>query len=161
MVTLAQKTLVQQSFASGRCSMVTLAQKTLVQQSFAVVVPIAEDVTALFYQRLFEIDPSLRHLFAEDLRPQRGKLAQMLSAAVKGLDRPEQLLPVVQDLGRRHVGYGVAEPHYDAVGAALLSTLSRVLGPAFTPQVEDAWTAVYALLATTMKDAARSPAALA
>ena len=68
--------------------MVTLAQKTLVQQSFAVVVPIAEDVTALFYERLFEIDPSLRHLFAEDLGPQRGKLAQMLLAAVKGLDRP-------------------------------------------------------------------------
>ena len=141
--------------------MVTSAQKTLVQQSFAVIVPIAEDVTARFYERLFEIDPSLRHLFAEDLGPQRGKLAQMLSAAVKGLDRPEQLLPVVQDLGRRHVAYGVAEPHYDAVGAALLSALSQALGSAFTPQVEEAWTAVYALLATTMKDAARLPAALA
>jgi hemoglobin-like flavoprotein len=79
---------------------------------------------------------------------------QMLTAAVKGLDRLEQLVPVVQDLGRRHAGYGVAESHYDTVGAALLWTLEMGLGKAFTAEVKDAWTAVYVLLATTMKDAA-------
>jgi hemoglobin-like flavoprotein len=133
--------------------MVTSTQKALVQESFALIAPIGEDVAALFYDRLFEIDPSLRRLFQADLIPQRRKLAQMLTAAVKGLDRPEQLIPVVQDLGRRHVAYGVANQHFETVGAALLWSLQRVLGGAFTPQVEDAWTTVYGLLAGTMKAA--------
>jgi hemoglobin-like flavoprotein len=83
----------------------------------------------------------------------------MPTAAVKGLDRPEQLIPVLQDPGRRHVAYGVADEHYETVGAALLWSLQRVLGRAFTPQVEQAWATVYGLLATTMKDAMKEAVA--
>src|SRR4051794_11177878 len=133
--------------------MVTSTQTALVQESFALIAPIGEDVAALFYERLFEIDPSLRRLFNPDMLPQRRKLAQMLTAAVKGLDRPDQLTPVVQDLGRRHVAYGGTNEHYDTVGLALLWSLRRVLGGDFTPQVEEAWATVYELLATTMKTA--------
>ena len=135
--------------------MVTVAQKTLVQDSFKTIATIADDAAILFYQKLFELDPSLRAMFPGDLTEQRKKLMQMLTAAVKGLDRLEQLVPVVQDLGRRHARYGVAESHYETVGAALLWTLEMGLGKAFTAEVKDAWTAVYVLLATTMKDAAR------
>jgi len=135
--------------------MLTSTQTALVQESFALIAPIGEDVAALFYARLFEIDPSLRQLFKEDMLPQRRKLAQMLTAAVKGLNRPDQLIPVVEDLGRRHVGYGVTDQHYDTVGAALLWSLRSVLGSAFTPDVEGAWATVYGLLATTMKTAGR------
>ena len=85
---------------------------------------------------------------------QRRKLMQMLTAAVKGLDRLDRLVPVVEDLGRRHAGYGVADAHYDTVGAALLWTLEKGLGSAFTPEVKEAWATVYGLLATTMKNAA-------
>jgi hemoglobin-like flavoprotein len=136
-------------------TMLTAAQKTLVQETFAIIVPIADDAAQLFYQRLFQIDPSLERMFKGDMAEQRRKLTQMLTAAVKGLDRLDQLVPVVQDLGRRHAGYGVAEQHYDTVGAALLWTLEKGLGRAFTPAAKDAWTAVYGLLATTMKEAAR------
>jgi len=98
-------------------------------------------------------------MFKADLTPQRKKLAQMLTAAVKGLDRPEQMIPVVRDLGRRHATYGVVEAHYDTVGAALLWTLEQQFSAAFTAEIKDAWTAVYSLLAMTMKDAAREEAA--
>ena len=141
--------------------MVTSRQKTLVQDSFAALAPVLEDATALFYGRLFELDPAARRMFTEDMTMQRRKLAQMLTAAVKGLDRLEQLVPVVQDLGRRHAGYGVTERHYDTVGAALLWTLEKGLGRAFTPELKDAWTDVYGLLATVMKDAARTETAAA
>ena len=141
--------------------MLTAAQKTLVQTSFATIVPIADDAAALFYQRLFELDPSLQAMFRGSMIEQRKKLMQMLTAAVKGLDRLEQLVPVVQDLGRRHATYGVAEAHYDTVGAALLWTLEMGLGAAFTAETREAWTAVYGLLATTMKDAAREALAAA
>ena len=135
--------------------MLTATQKALVQESFATIAPIADDAAALFYRRLFEIDPSLRQMFRGDMADQRRKLMQMLTAAVKGLDRIEQLVPVVQDLGRRHATYNVEERHYDTVGAALLWTLEKGLGDAFTPETKEAWVTVYGILSTTMKDAAR------
>jgi hemoglobin-like flavoprotein len=141
--------------------MLTAAQKTLVQDSFATIAPIADDAAVLFYQRLFELDPSLAGMFRGDMREQRKKLMQMLTAAVKGLDRLDQLVPVVEDLGRRHARYGVADAHYDTVGAALLWTLEMGLGKAFTADVKDAWATVYGLLATTMKHAAQEALAVA
>jgi hemoglobin-like flavoprotein len=141
--------------------MLTAAQKTLVQDSFAAIVPIADDAAVLFYQRLFEIDPSLRAMFPADMFEQRKKLIQMLAAAVKGLDHLDRLVPVLEDLGRRHAGYGVLDAHYDTVGAALLWTLGAGLGDAFTPEVKEAWTTVYGLIASTMQTAARDAAAAA
>ena len=134
--------------------MLTLMQVELVQSSFAIIAPIADDAAALFYRRLFEIDPSLEPMFKGEMAEQRRKLMQMLTAAVKGLPRLDRLVPVVEDLGRRHAGYGVADEHYDTVGAALLWTLEKGLGTAFTPEVKEAWVTVYVLLATTMKNAA-------
>ena len=134
--------------------MLTQAQIALVQNSFAVVAPIADDAAVLFYRRLFEIDPTLQAMFRGDMADQRRKLMQMLSAAVNGLNHIERLIPVVEDLGRRHAGYGVEEHHYDTVANALLWTLEKGLGSAFTPDVRDAWTTVYGLLASTMARAA-------
>jgi hemoglobin-like flavoprotein len=134
--------------------MLTLTQKTLVQESFAVIAPIADDAAVLFYRRLFEIDPSLQGMFRGDMAEQRRKLMRMLTAAVKGLDHLDQLVPVVQDLGRRHAAYGVLDAHYDTVGAALLWTLEMGLGAGFTPETRAAWATVYGFLATTMKEAA-------
>jgi hemoglobin-like flavoprotein len=141
--------------------MLTDTQKNLVQHSFTAIVPIADDAAALFYRRLFELDPSLEKMFRGDMKEQRKKLMQMLTAAVKGLDRLDQLVPVVQELGRRHDGYGVTDSHYDTVGVALLWTLEMGLGSAFTPEVAEAWATVYGLLATTMKEAAHESLAVA
>jgi hemoglobin-like flavoprotein len=133
----------------------TPAEKQIVQTTFAQLVPIADQAAALFYSRLFEMDPSLRPLFTTDLREQGQKLMQMIAVCVKGLDTLDELVPAVQSLGRRHAGYGVTDAHYDIVGGALLWTLEKGLGSAFTPDVKAAWTSVYVLLATTMKAAAR------
>ena len=141
--------------------MLTPTQKALVQGTFAAIAPIADDAAVLFYRRLFEIDPSLERMFQGDMAEQRRRLMQMLTLAVKGLDRLDQLVPVVQELGRRHAGYGVADKHYETVGVALLWTLEAGLGDAFTPEVEEAWTTVYGILASTMQDAAREAQAAA
>jgi hemoglobin-like flavoprotein len=135
----------------------TPAERDLVQTSFAKVAPIAEQAAALFYGRLFEMDPSLRPLFKGDMREQGKKLMNMIAFCVKGLDALEQLVPAVQGLGKRHAGYGVTDAHYATVGGALLWTLEKGLGPEFTPEVKSAWTTVYGVLATTMKDAAHAP----
>ena len=128
-------------------------QALLVQQTFAQVAPIADQAAALFYRRLFELDPNLTRLFRGDMVQQGRKLMQMIGAAVQGLDDLDKLVPVVQQLGVRHAGYGVQDAHYDTVGEALLWTLEQGLGPAFTSEVRDAWTSVYGVLALTMKAA--------
>jgi hemoglobin-like flavoprotein len=125
-------------------------QKYLVQSSFEMVAPIADTAAALFYGRLFELDPSLRPMFTADLKEQGKKLMNMLTLAVRGLDKLEQLVPA---LGRRHAGYGVTPEHYNTVGTALIWTLEKGLGEAFTPEVKEAWIAVYTLLAQTMQAA--------
>jgi len=136
--------------------MLTMAQKTLVQDTFATIAPIADDAAVLFYQRLFELDPSLELMFRGNMAEQRRMLMQMLTAAVKGLDRLDQLVPVLEHLGRRHATYGVTDAHYETVGSALIWTLKMGLGRAFTADVRDAWVTVYGLISTTMKGAART-----
>ena len=125
------------------------------QDSFALIAPIADDAAVLFYRRLFEIDPSLQRMFRGDMTEQRKKLMQMLTAAVKGLDRLDQLVPVVQELGRRHAAYGVLDAHYDTVGARAAVDARDGTGRCVHPETREAWATVYGLLATTMKDAAR------
>jgi nitric oxide dioxygenase len=127
---------------------------SLVQQSFARVAPIADTAADLFYTRLFQLDPSLRPMFPGDLREQKKKLMTMLTVAVNGLTRLDQIVPAVRELGRRHAAYGVKPEHYDTVATALLWTLEQGLGDAFTPEVRAAWVEVYTLLARTMQNAA-------
>ncbi|MDY7232986.1 globin family protein, partial [Hyalangium rubrum] len=133
----------------------------LVQRSWAQVAPISDAASNLFYDRLFELDPSVRPLFKSDLAQQKKKLMQMLSVAVDGLSNPQRLVPVLEQLGARHAGYMVQEHHYGLVGEALLWTLREGLGESFTPETEAAWKEVYGLVATVMKKAAASGAAKA
>jgi nitric oxide dioxygenase len=132
----------------------TPQQVQLVKRSFAKIAPIADHAAGLFYGRLFEIAPQLRPLFQSDIKAQGRKLMSAIALAVGSLQRLPELVPVVQDLGRRHAGYGVEDEHYDIVGEALLWTLDKGLGTDFTPEVRDAWTTVYSTLADTMKSAA-------
>ncbi len=132
----------------------TPADQALVRGSFAKVLPIAPSAAALFYDRLFVLDPTLKPLFKGDMAEQGRKLMEMIGTAVANLDRLETIVPAVQDLGRRHAAYGVQPAHYDTVAAALLWTLGQGLCEAFTPAVEAAWTQAYTVLATVMKDAA-------
>ncbi len=133
--------------------MVTEAQKDLVQSSWAKVEPIAADAAKLFYAKLFELDPAVKPLFKANLEDQGAKLMKTLTLAVKGLNNLDRLVPVVQDLGKRHKDYGVLPQHYDTVAAALLDTLEKGLGDAWTPETKDAWVAVYTVLSKTMIDA--------
>ena len=132
----------------------TPEQIKLVQDSFAKVAPISEKAAELFYGRLFEIAPQVRAMFPDDLSAQKKKLMAMLGTAVAGLNRLDTLMPAVQALGRRHGGYGVKAQHYASVGSALLWTLEKGLGEAFTPEVRDAWATTYIVLSTTMMNAA-------
>jgi hemoglobin-like flavoprotein len=134
----------------------TPEQIGLVQGTWARVVPIKDTAAELFYNRLFELDPSLRTLFKGDMKEQGRKLMAMINVAVASLDKLDTIVPAVKDLGRRHAGYGVTPGHYATVAAALLWTLEKGLGDAFTPAAKEAWTQTYTVLANTMQAAAAS-----
>ena len=134
----------------------TTEQIHIIRQTFSLVAPMEDSVATVFYRRLFELGPSLRAMFPPSLVEQGRKLMQMLGAAIGMLDRPQQLISVLESLGKRHAGYGVRDEHYDTVGEALLWTLERGLGPLFTPEVKTAWAALYGVVARTMKNAANA-----
>jgi len=132
----------------------TPKQIDLVRESWAKVVPIADQAAATFYARLFELDPSLRSLFKSDMKAQGRKLTSMIGTVVANLRNLSTIVPAIEDLGRRHVGYGVKPAHYETVGSALLWTLEKGLGDAFTAETREAWTRAYVILSEVMQSAA-------
>jgi hemoglobin-like flavoprotein len=143
---------------------VTPNQIDLIRESWAKVEPIADTAAGLFYGRLFELDPTIRPLFAHaDIAKQGKVLMQTLTVVVKSLDKLDTIVPAVQALGRRHAGYGVRAGDYETVGSALLWTLEQGLGPAFDDDTREAWTVAYQTLASVMLEAAEEaePAAAA
>jgi hemoglobin-like flavoprotein len=152
---LAGQTRVPFTRPSASEDIMTPEQVGLVQESFKKVLPIAPQAADLFYGRLFEIAPQVRPMFPADLKEQKRKLMTMLAAAVTNLHQIGKIVPAVQDLGRRHAGYGVTAEHYKPVGEALIWTLEQGLGDSFTPAVESAWVEAYTTLAGVMTAAAK------
>ena len=131
-------------------------QIQLVQDSFNSVIPIQDKAAELFYSRLFELDPSLRPMFKGDMAEQGRKLMKTLATVVSGLGNAANVMPVVRELGARHVDFGVTDDQYDTVGAALLWTLEQGLGEAFTNDVMNAWVEAYTLISNTMIEGAKA-----
>ena len=128
----------------------------LVSDSFAKVLPIAGVTADIFYDRLFEIAPELRSLFPGNLADQKKKFVTMLATLITNLHEFGKIAPVIADLGKRHVDYGIISAHYEPFGTALLAALEDCLGVDFTPPVKAAWTKAYGSLADVMKQAAAS-----
>ncbi len=125
-------------------------QIKLVQDSFAGVAPISDQAAVMFYDRLFEVAPAVKAMFPTDLTEQRKQLMATLAVVVNGLSNLESILPAASALAKRHVGYGAKPEHYPVVGSALLWTLEKGLGSAWTPEVASAWTAAYGTLSGFM-----------
>jgi hemoglobin-like flavoprotein len=132
----------------------TPRQITLVQRTWSKIAAHSAQLAEVFYDRLFQLDPSLRSMFAQDMNEQRRALMEMLHIVVNGLYCFEELQPEIEALARRHVDYHVEESQYDLVRKAILLMLAEELGNEFTPEVEAAWAATYDQLADVMKAAA-------
>ncbi len=126
----------------------------LIRESFTAVEPKAEELAHYFYGALFVIAPDCRGLFPISMTTQRSRLLRALVYVVQMVDRPDELVTFLGQLGRDHRKFAVVIRHYDAVGAALLATLKRFLKEKWTPDVELAWTSAYGIIAKTMREAA-------
>lgn len=126
----------------------------LIRESFAVVEPHAEEFTQFVYGTLFSIAPATRELFPVNLEVQRGRFLRALVHVVQMVDRPDDLVPFLRQLGRDHRKFGVLAEHYDAMGTALIAALRHFAEEKWTPAVESAWTDAFTLIARTMIEAA-------
>jgi NAD(P)H-flavin reductase/hemoglobin-like flavoprotein len=126
----------------------------LIRDSFAVVEPNADKAASYFYAVLFSLAPQARDLFPANMVVQRSRLLRALVHVVQMVDRPDELVPFLRQLGRDHRKFGVVIDHFEAVGIALLGAMRRYAGDAWTPATENAWASAYTLIATTMRDAA-------
>lgn len=137
---------------------VTPEQKHLVRDSWARIVPIRDTAAGLFYDRLFAVYPEVKPYFRGNMQEQGRKLMAMLNTAVGALDDLDSLTAALQQSGRAHADHGVQADDYDKVADAFLWTLGQGLGEAFTPEVRDAWVAVYSRVAGVMIEGAESVA---
>lgn len=134
-------------------------QVHLLRKSFAEIERQTHVAALEFYRRLFEACPHLRPMFSTEIEVQACKLMDMLSLAISLVDRPAELMPELEQLGARHIGYGVKESHYDDVSVALFGMLRTVLGPGYTAEVDDVWRQLYATIRDAMLRGARSASA--
>ena len=137
------------------------AEITRIRRGFGAVAADADRFTAGFYARLFELAPTLRPLFPDDLSSQRGKLKHMLAMLIAGLDRPVTLRPALAALGDRHRSYGVVKSDFIVVGQALMETLHAHLGEQFSPADRAAWAALYGRITSIMTTGTAQAAAAA
>jgi len=132
--------------------MLTEKQIELIQDSFGLVIPISDTAASIFYTRLFEIAPEVKPLFHNDIELQGRKLMEMLTYLVGSLADLEEIIPAIEGLAKRHVAYGIKNEYYQFVGESLIFTLEKGLADEFTPEVKEAWVALYTLLSKTMID---------
>lgn len=128
-------------------------QVCIIKHTWSLVIPIANSAAQMFYERLFQLDPSLKALFRTEPDTQRMKRIAMLSIIVRGIGDLDNLIGTVQELGMRHVNYGIQDAHYNTVGAALLWTFEQSLGEEWTFEAKAAWVTAYGILSSTMKSA--------
>ncbi|MET0324807.1 MAG: globin domain-containing protein [Ilumatobacteraceae bacterium] len=128
----------------------TPQQVDLVEASLATVGPHLDDIVRAFYDRLFELDPTTRPLFAEDLTTQRVKFGHELAYIVTSIRHHDRFVDETDVLGRHHADLGVRPEHFRTAGRAVLDAFADVLGDAWTLELADAWRLAYRLTAEAM-----------
>jgi hemoglobin-like flavoprotein len=133
----------------------TPEQVGLIQRSFDAIWPIRRKLAGSFYSRFFELAPDTQRLSANDLERQHLKLMDMIAAIVGALDKRELFQSLITHSGRQHAQFGVKSSHFVAFGDALIWSLEQQFGPAFTPELREAWIALYDAVQNKMVQAAQ------
>ncbi len=138
-------------------TVMTPTQVALVQESFKNVGRQSHEAGRIFYDELFQLAPELQRLFPDDMSRHKLKFIQMLGTIVRSLDHIATISEDIADLGRRHMSYDVEDEHYAILGEALLTMLTRLLGPDLTPEISNAWAAAYDMVARVMQESSAVP----
>jgi NAD(P)H-flavin reductase/hemoglobin-like flavoprotein len=122
-----------------------------IRRTFSMLTPRLDDVLEYFYSILFARSPELSSMFPAQLEVQRGRFLRMFRHIVDHLDKPTELIPLLEQLGRDHRKFGVADRHFDVFGEAFVSAVGHFMDDAWTPTVEAAWNDAYELTSSVMR----------
>jgi hemoglobin-like flavoprotein len=136
----------------------TPEQIDLVRKSFDALWPFRRKLADQFYDRFFELAPDTRRLFPTDMERQQLKLMDTIAAIVGTLDQREIFQSIISQTGRKHADFGVQTSHFVAFGEALIWGLQQQFGPAFTPEMQQAWIVLYDAIQAEMMRAAKTQA---
>jgi hemoglobin-like flavoprotein len=125
-------------------------QIQLVKETWGFVIVKSDEAGELFYSRLFEVAPGVKHLFKGEMKEQSRKLMSMVTYVVTKLDKLDTILVEIKSLAQRHNKYGAQKEHYAVVGECLIYTLKTGLGDRWNSKVEAAWIAAYTILSGAM-----------
>ncbi len=111
-------------------------------------------ITMAMYARLFQ-DDHIRALFNHANQGESGAQVHALAAAIlayaRNIENLGALVPVVERIAYKHVGYNILPEHYPYVANALLAAIREVLGEAASDEVLAAWGDAYWFLANVLK----------
>ncbi len=126
----------------------------VLEGSFNALEPVGEALAEKFYETLFDRHPDIAPLFSNvSIEEQNKKLWAALQMVVGELRNPSSLTEVLQNLGKRHVKYGVVAEHYPLVSSTLIDTMREFSGELWTEEVELAWTNALTTIANVMSKA--------
>jgi hemoglobin-like flavoprotein len=134
----------------------TPGQIELIRRSFDAIWPVRRKLAESFFSRFFELAPDAKRLFPDDLERLHLKLMDMIAAIVGALDKREIFQSIISYTGRQHAQFGVKRSHFVAFGEALIWGLEQQFGPAFTPELKQAWITLYEAVQNEMLHAAQT-----
>jgi hemoglobin-like flavoprotein len=131
---------------------------SLLKKSYRQFEPL--QIAALFYDKLFERYPDLKHMFPTDHSELMTKLMGVLELVVfsfeeKTNDRfslQESMIIPLRDLGKKHDDRGVMPEHYTIANDLLLESIHEKLGNDFTDPIRESWSVALHILSAAMQD---------
>lgn len=130
-----------------------------IQDHHATLAGRMDEVSRVFYARLFAQHPEVRGLFPSDMTKLTGHLAAAMSLIVRNLRNFDALERPLMELGAQHHGFGAKPEHYPVVCVTLVEALREVSGPAWNAQLELDWTELWDRVAQLMIRGAAAGAA--
>ncbi|WP_145526495.1 NO-inducible flavohemoprotein [Yersinia rohdei] len=119
-----------------------------VQSTIPLLTATGPKLTAHFYDRMFEHNPELKHIFNMSNQingDQREALFNAICAYAANLENLAALLPAVEKIAQKHTSLNIQPEHYSIVGHHLICTLDEMFSPG--QEVLDAWAKAYGVLA--------------
>ncbi|KAK3386100.1 globin-like protein [Podospora didyma] len=128
----------------------TDAQIAIVKSTAPVLKEHGNTITTVFYNNLISENKGLSNVFnvtSQTTGRQPRALAGAVLAYATYIDDLPKLAHAVERIAHKHVSLQVTPAQYDVVGKYLIQAIGQVLGDAATPEIVDAWTAAYGVLA--------------
>jgi nitric oxide dioxygenase len=149
---------VQAAPASGSTAatpLLSVKAQAIVAATAPVVAEHAEQITAVFYPKMFAENPGLLRVFNQGNQAtgeqSRALAASVVAYAVHLIDPTAPTFDhVMRRIAYKHCSLGIRPEQYTIVGRNLLAAVGEVLGEAVTPEVAGAWEEVYWLFAAQL-----------